>query len=590
MAREKPEERTQENLFTRADNAVQHTSAMSRANRPNYNMIAPANTTPGPSAPARPNPALSGTMRGNTRPPLRSAGNPGPSLLERQRANLSPSLGRLGSSAPPLGDTRASAVYGNSAIRQGVDAAVNYASSALSRAASDTAALPGQAYDTWAGTFPSTFGAAESAGPAIAAATERAGTPGAVGSTLRAIPQVLWGAAKDVGGMAVDAVDWATDPAARGLDELVTGDSTDPLTLGQIANWMTGGGGTTAAPATPPATPPASSAAPPVTPSATGRGPAPATGTRNPRGWISNGTRTLSLMSAANRERNVDRASDLRKQADALIRASQVQTQGDVAMARERGEMARANQRADVDRPYREAIAAAALQNAEVAGAELLARGNQPRDMPSWLTPENMPVMRDLLATSGLPQDEQANLYNSMLASMVSGATDGYAEGGLVEPPSAIGRAPAMLSPQMPGQQVMAEYQQLNSGLSAMGLAPVDFETFQSLKAPPQMQAQPSAGAGVMGFAEGGMVPDVSGKMVVDTDPAAPTDSIPAMVDGAQPAALDSGEFVLPKDVVMFYGLDKLNKMIAQARKVESDGPNAGQPGVSAIESAQRYA
>ena len=53
----------------------------------------------------------------------------------------------------------------------------------------------------------------------------------------------------------------------------------------------------------------------------------------------------------------------------------------------------------------------------------------------------------------------------------------------------------------------------------------------------------------------------------MDTDPNAPTDSIPAMVDEAMPAKLDSGEFVIPKDVVQFFGTDKLNKLIAQARQ-----------------------
>ena len=71
-------------------------------------------------------------------------------------------------------------------------------------------------------------------------------------------------------------------------------------------------------------------------------------------------------------------------------------------------------------------------------------------------------------------------------------------------------------------------------------------------------------------FANGGEVPDprdVGGRMVMDTDPNAPTDSIPAMVDEAMPAKLDSGEFVIPKDVVQFFGTDKLNKLIAQARQ-----------------------
>jgi hypothetical protein len=71
-------------------------------------------------------------------------------------------------------------------------------------------------------------------------------------------------------------------------------------------------------------------------------------------------------------------------------------------------------------------------------------------------------------------------------------------------------------------------------------------------------------------FAKGGSVP-VGGKMVVDPDPNAPTDSIPAMIDGQRPAALDSGEFVIPRHAVMFHGIDKLNKLIAQAEKEPAD-------------------
>jgi hypothetical protein len=91
-------------------------------------------------------------------------------------------------------------------------------------------------------------------------------------------------------------------------------------------------------------------------------------------------------------------------------------------------------------------------------------------------------------------------------------------------------------------------------------------------------------GNNVGGFADGGMVPPfmdrhsaiqlakgggvpVGGKMVVDPNPNAPTDSIPAMIDGKRPAALDSGEFVIPRHAVAFHGVDKLNKLIAQAEK-----------------------
>lgn len=133
----------------------------------------------------------------------------------------------------------------------------------------------------------------------------------------------------------------------------------------------------------------------------------------------------------------------------------------------------------------------------------------------------------------------------------------GYAEGGVVQ------GAAAMAAPGVgTARQEIDRYREYVLAARQSGAPVVSFDKFTSLGT----ASPPTA----MAFAEGGMVPDpsdVSGKMVVDTNPAAPTDSIPAVVDGAAPAKLDSGEFVLPKDVVMFFGTDRLNKMIAAARK-----------------------
>ena len=95
-----------------------------------------------------------------------------------------------------------------------------------------------------------------------------------------------------------------------------------------------------------------------------------------------------------------------------------------------------------------------------------------------------------------------------------------------------------------------------------MGLSVIPFDQFVQMNAPRQ---EPQ-----MNFAAGGIVPDASGKMVVDTDPDAETDSIPAMIDGKQPAALDSGEFVIPREAVLFWGTDKLQKMIDKAREAKN--------------------
>jgi len=296
------------------------------------------------------------------------------------------------------------------------------------------------------------------------------------------------------------------------------------------------------------------------------------------------------LMSQAVSATDGREAARLQAQARELIRATGVAGDIDTAQMREAGDMERALMEAGIEcieSPYRSALAQAALESSGAQAARALA--TEAGDVP---TPGALSQLQELLYSMGVEEDAMAEIIRP-LASRYLASVDGraMADGGLVEPLSAIGRAPAMLTPQMPDQQLMAEYQQLSSGLSAMGLPPVDFETFQSMKFQPDQRASTrSPTAGVMGFADGGPVPDASGQMVVDPDPNALTDSIPAMVDGAAPAALDSGEFVLPKDVVLFYGLDKLNKMIAQARKVETDGTSDGQSGVSAVQAAQRDA
>lgn len=155
----------------------------------------------------------------------------------------------------------------------------------------------------------------------------------------------------------------------------------------------------------------------------------------------------------------------------------------------------------------------------------------------------------------------------------------GMAEGGLVPP------AGPAAPPQQQSVGAMQNYQQYVEAARQMGLPPIPLEQFVTMAGPttgaapgmPQMQPNAQATQQVYGMAEGGEVPEagmianmmgnqVDGQMVMDTDPNAPTDSIPAMIDGQQPAALDSGEFVLPKDVVMFYGTEKLNKLIEKAR------------------------
>lgn len=149
--------------------------------------------------------------------------------------------------------------------------------------------------------------------------------------------------------------------------------------------------------------------------------------------------------------------------------------------------------------------------------------------------------------------------------------------------PMASGSGGSLMNPAMAGPDPMqVEYQEYARGAEQLGIPAIPFEEFVQMRArtpsPDQSPAMMggAGGASAMSFAEGGQVPDVSGQMVVDMDPAATTDSIPAMIDGQHPAALDSGEFVLPRFAVMYHGTDKLNKLIEQAKRGQTNGGESG--------------
>jgi len=82
------------------------------------------------------------------------------------------------------------------------------------------------------------------------------------------------------------------------------------------------------------------------------------------------------------------------------------------------------------------------------------------------------------------------------------------------------------------------------------------------------------------GLAFGGAVPaqDVPGGRAVaqavagrqvfgQSDGSGRDDALPAVIDGERPAALTSGEFVWPVNAVKYFGMAKLNKMLAEAEK-----------------------
>lgn len=152
--------------------------------------------------------------------------------------------------------------------------------------------------------------------------------------------------------------------------------------------------------------------------------------------------------------------------------------------------------------------------------------------------------------------------------------TPGYAEGGIVEP-GMPGAPPALPQDVGPDPALINKYTQYSEGAAAMGLTAIGFEQFaqmaQGAAATGGQQPAPSGAGAPVAMAEGGEVPSASegGRMVIDSDPNAPTDSIPAVIDGNQPAKLDSGELVFPRHAVLYYGTDKLNKMIAKSKEAE---------------------
>jgi hypothetical protein len=87
-------------------------------------------------------------------------------------------------------------------------------------------------------------------------------------------------------------------------------------------------------------------------------------------------------------------------------------------------------------------------------------------------------------------------------------------------------------------------------------------------------------GLGMAGFAEGGAIPDPDGTMVPpEASPSggAIPDDIPAQIDGEAPARINSGEFIVPQDVVKWMGEKGMQQVILKARK-EMQGGNGERP------------
>lgn len=136
---------------------------------------------------------------------------------------------------------------------------------------------------------------------------------------------------------------------------------------------------------------------------------------------------------------------------------------------------------------------------------------------------------------------------------------DGYAEGGMI---GAIGATPQQ-------DPMTARYGQYVHAAMQAGVQPLPVEKFVQLLAATQAKMQ-QAPAGAQpgqpqGYAAGGAI-EVEGQQVLGPG-TGKSDSIPAIIDGKRPAALSTGEFVMPVEAVQHFGLDRLTKMVAAARK-----------------------
>ncbi len=166
-----------------------------------------------------------------------------------------------------------------------------------------------------------------------------------------------------------------------------------------------------------------------------------------------------------------------------------------------------------------------------------------------------------LYADMGLPH-EQA-LQESIKRHL--GSKRAYAEGGQVE------------SPEQVMARIQAKYGVSGNAPQPQAQAPAPQPVRQQAPAPQQptgglMDRLRNVATGGLdrrmqaaGYAEGGPI-EVGGRPVVGAGNGK-SDSLPAVIDGEHPAALSTGEFVMPIEAVRHFGLDKLNKMVAAARK-----------------------
>lgn len=159
-----------------------------------------------------------------------------------------------------------------------------------------------------------------------------------------------------------------------------------------------------------------------------------------------------------------------------------------------------------------------------------------------------------------------------------SGGYIGYADGGAVQPMSAAEKLLAEMD---------AKYGKTAGSAPAPAPQPAPAPAPQPVQQPQGMAdkfrgyfGSSDARMKQNGLAFGGAVPaqDVPGGRAVaqavagrqvfgQSDGSGRDDALPAVIDGERPAALTSGEFVWPVNAVKYFGMAKLNKMLAEAER-----------------------
>jgi len=207
---------------------------------------------------------------------------------------------------------------------------------------------------------------------------------------------------------------------------------------------------------------------------------------------------------------------------------------------------------------------------------------------------ETVPTIQPDSVSRNALQDSQAAVQNLATDTLSStGEPEGFApapafggfEAGAISAGNQVGRLNSVpggsrfsldssLAPQRfaEGGPVDADYDLYRQAAADAGLPELDYQI--AIPAMAQMRAakrakvlkQIASGATTPGFADGGSV-DVGGALVRGAG-TGKSDSIPAVIDGERPAALSNGEFVVPKNIVEYYGTKFFDGLVDKAREV----------------------